>query len=323
LESSRILAAPGLRTLPRTGWRSGVVTAWTVVARDPQLWLLGALGFSLRGGIVVLMLPILAIPTQVEVRLLIGDYLGSTGFTSSFWMLVAGFSVGAALLTVTVLLGLARLELRSFERIIANDEVQADTELATTSIVGNRRRGLFARLFLTQVLACVALIACVAPIASLTIRSAYAEVTLPSSAAPIYERVAGTLAEPVFFLLVAIVIVEMLSALATREVLARAYGGRRVRRSRSWHAPLRVIGTSLVSWTATLIAVLPALWALSAAWTATRAAFLSSVSFSDLADDTAMAAAALALSAAFVLALFLTGVASAFRSALWSLTRLR
>jgi hypothetical protein len=323
LESSRILAAPGVRTLPRTSWRSRVVSAWTVVAREPQLWLLGALGFSLRGGIVLLILPILAIPTQVEVRLLIGDYLGSTGFTSSFWILIAGFSVGAALLTVAILLGLARLELRSFERIIGNHEVRAETELATTSSVGNRRRSLFAKLFLTQVLACVALIACVAPIASLTVRAAYAELSLPSSSAPIYERVAGTVAEPVFFLLVAVVIVEMLSSLATREVLARAYGGRRVRRSRSWHAPLRVIGTSLVAWMATLVAVLPALWALRAAWTATRAAFLSSVSFADLADDAAMAAAALALSAAFVLALFLAGVASAFRSTLWSLTRLR
>jgi hypothetical protein len=323
LDSSRILAAPGLRTLPRTGWRSGVLTAWTVVARDPHLWLLGALGFSLRGGIVVLLLPILAIPTQVEVRLLIGDYLGTTGFTSSFWMLIAGFSAGAALLTVAILLALARLELGSFERIIANDEVQADTELAATSVAGNRRRGIFAKLFVVQVLAFVALIACVAPVASLTVRSAYAELTLPSSSAPIYERVAGTVAEPLFFLLVAIVIVEMLSALATREVLARAYGRRRVRRSLAWHAPLRVIGTSLVSWTATLTAVLPALWALSAAWTATRAAFLSSVSLSDLGDDTAMAAAALALSAAFILGLFLAGVASSFRSALWSVARLR
>ena len=324
LESSQVLAAPGLRTLPRTGWRSGVVTAWTVVARDPQLWLLGALGFSLRGGIILLTLPIVALPTQVEARLLIGDYLGSTGFTGSFYALIAGFSVGAALLTVAILLGLARLELRSFERLLANSEVQADSELATTHLEGtNRRRGLFVKLFVVQVLAFIALISCIAPVAWLTIRAAYEEVTRPTSSAPIYERVVGTIAEPLFFLLVAVVIIEMLSALGTREVLARSYGGRRVRRSRSWHAPLRVVGTSLLSWTATLLAVLPALWALGAAWSATRGAFLSSVSFADFGDDVAMAAGALALSAAFVLALFLGGFASAFRSALWSLTRLR
>ena len=324
LESSQVLVAPGLRTLPRTGWRSGVTTAWNAVTRDPQLWLLGALGFALRGGIVLLTLPIVALPTQVEVRLLIGDYLGSTGFTPSFWVLLTGFAAGAALLTVGILLGLARLELHTFERLIANSEVQADTELATTRFRGDRRRrSLFVKLFGVQVLAFVALIACVAPVAWLAVRAAYAEVTLPSSSAPIYERVLGTIAEPLFFLLVAIVIVEMLSALATREILARAYGGRRVRRSRSWHAPARVIGTSLLSWTATLLAVLPALWALGAAWSATRAAFLTSVSFADFGDDIAMAAAALALSAAFVLALFVGGFASAFRAALWSLTRLR
>ena len=321
---SHVLAAPGLRTLPRTGWRSGVATAWNVVARDPQSWLLGALGFSLRGGIVLLTLPIVALPTSVEVRLLIGDYLGSTGFTPSFFGLIAGFAAGAALLTVAILLGLARLELRSFERLIVNPEVQVDTELATTHIQGDsQRRGIFARLFIVQVLTFVALISCLAPVVWLAVQSAYDEVTHPTSTAPIYERVLGTIAEPLFFLLVAVVIVEMLSALGTREVLARAYGGRRVRRSRSWHAPLRVIGTSLLSWTATLVAVLPALWAMGMAWSATRSAFLSSVSFSDFGDDIAMAAAALALSAAFVLALFLGGFASAFRSALWSLTRLQ
>ncbi len=295
-----------------------------MVARDPQLWLLGALGFALRGGIILLTLPIVVLPTQVEARLLIGNYLGSTGFTSSFYVLVGGFAIGAALLTVAILLGLARLERLSFERLLTSPEVRADTELATTHLAGtNRRRGLFVKLFVVQVLAFVALISCIAPVAWLTVRAAYEEITRPTSSVPIYERVLGTIGEPLFFLLVAVVIIEMLSSLGTREVLARAYGGRRVRRSRSWHAPLRVVSTALLSWLATLLAVVPALWALSAAWSATRGAFLSSVSFSDLGDDVAMVAAALALSAAFVLALFLGGFASAFRSALWSLTRLR
>ncbi len=64
------------------------------------------------------------------------------------------------------------------------------------------------------------------------------------------------------------------------------------------------------------------MWAIGLAWSAVRGSFLSAVSFADFGDDVAMAAAAFALSAAFTLALFLGGFASAFRAALWSLTRL-
>ena len=312
-----------MRTLPHTGWRYVVGGAASAVTRDPNLWLIGALGFALRGGIVLLTLPIVALPTQVEVRLIIGDYLGSTGFTPSFWGLIAITAIGAALLTVGILLALAQTELRSFERLIGNRDLAADAELTPVALHRGERRSLFTKLFVVQALAFIALISCVAPVALLTLQSAYEEVTRPSSSAAIYERVLGTVAEPLFFLLVAVVIIEMLSSVATRELLARAFGGRRVARSRSWHAPARIIGTSLLSWTVTIAAVVPALWALSLAWGAVRGSFLTAVSFADFGDDVAMIAAAFALSAGFTLALFLGGFASAFRGALWSLTRLR
>jgi hypothetical protein len=323
LESTRILVAPGLRTLPRSGWRTGISTAWSVVSRKPNLWLLGALGLSLRGGIVLLTLPIIALPTQVEARLLLGDYLGTTGFTPSFWTLLGTTAVAAALLTVVVLLALARIELRSFERLIVSPDAQREGDLRTAELPPAARRTVFIKLFAVQVLSFIALISCVAPVAWLTVSSAFTEITRPTSLVPIYERVLSAVAQPLFFLLLAIVILEMLSSLASREVMARAFGGNRVRRSRSWHAPARVLGTALVGWIATFIALAPAMWALGLAYGAVRGVFLSAVSLSDFGDDLGMAAAALALSAAFTLALFLGGFASSYRAALWSLTRLR
>ena len=56
---SHVLVAPGLRTAAHPGWRAGVSTAVSAVARQPSLWLLGIVGFCLRGGILVLILPII------------------------------------------------------------------------------------------------------------------------------------------------------------------------------------------------------------------------------------------------------------------------
>jgi hypothetical protein len=46
-------------------FRAVLETARATTRSDPTLWLLGALGFCVRGGIVLLLLPILWVPTPV------------------------------------------------------------------------------------------------------------------------------------------------------------------------------------------------------------------------------------------------------------------
>ena len=62
-----------------------------------QLWLLGTLSFILRGGLVVMLLPIVVLPTQVEVRLMLGGNLGSSGCVAYLFEKrgVASFDPGA------------------------------------------------------------------------------------------------------------------------------------------------------------------------------------------------------------------------------------
>ena len=98
------------------------------------------IGFSLRGGILLLLLPIIVLPTQVEVRLLLGHYLGSTGFTPSFFGLLVVLAVFAALLIVGALLVLARIELSSFERVIADPEIAARTAYKPVPVDTTARR---------------------------------------------------------------------------------------------------------------------------------------------------------------------------------------
>jgi hypothetical protein len=310
--------------------------AVSAVATHPRLWLNGMIGFSLRGGVVLLTVPIIVLPTQVEARLLIGDHLGSTGFTPGFWGLLAAAATLAALLTVAVLLVLARVELTSFERLIGRFPEREIMATDPSQGTGGSRT-LLLRLLGVQVLAFVALMVAAAPAAWAAAQKSFDEITRPSSSAPIYERVLGQIGGQLFLFLVALVVVEMISALATRELLVRASGWRDLpAHGRLWvlpalvsavvrpfRAPLRTVGTAVLSWAITLAVLVPAIWAITTAWAAVRGAYLTSVSLSDVDADVGMLLAALGLSAAFVLAFVLAGFASALRGALWSVDRLR
>jgi len=338
VESSRILAAPGLRTPARLGWRAGLATSFTIAIASNRLWTLGMVSFCLRGGILLLTLPIIVLPTQVEFRLILGNYLGSTGFTGSFYGLLAMAAVLAAVATVAVLLVLARNELSSFE-VVVNDPVVAEhSPYRPLPVVGAARRRIWLRLLAVQVLTFIALIGCAAPVVWSVVETSYSEVTLPSSTAPIYERVLAGVGEQLFFLLIAIIIIEMIGALTSRELLVRAYGWRETppssRRlwllpalgaalSQPFRAPVRTLGTSLVAWTLTAGTALLVVWALSLAWAAVRGAFLTAVGLADLGDDVQMVLTGLLLALVFAFSLGLGGFVSALRATLWSVDRLR
>lgn len=306
------------------------------LAAEPDLRLLGILGFCLRGGVLLLTLPILVLPTQVEVRLLLGNNIGSTGLTGGFWGLVAVVAVLAALVTVGALLALARIELISFERLVAAPEAADHSAwLPAPSSIPDRRR-LFLRLFVVQVLTFVALVAAAIPLASAVAQKSLDEILRPSSSASIYGRVFDAVGEQLYVFVIALVVIEVISSAMTRELLVRAIGWQVRSSRRLWLAPalaaalarplrspLRTMATAALGWLATLAVLLAALWALAIAWGAVRGAFLTSVSLSDVSADIGMALMAFALSAVFVLAIALAGFASALRAALWSVDRLR
>lgn len=326
MESSRIVAAPGIRTAAYPGWRARLSTALASVVDRPVLWLFGILGFSLRGGIVVLTLPIVVLPTPVEARLLLGDYLGTTGLSQRFWAesTVVAF-VGAALI-ILVLTVLATLEVAAFARLPLVDERLARnlSNRALVPVMG------------VQFLGFIAALLAAAPLTKATIERSYAEIVRPTSGAPIYERVLATLGAEIFLLVAAIVLVELVSALTTREILVRLARSARPGPSpallllslgaaigRLVRSPVRILATALFGWFVTAALLVPAVGAIVVAWAGTRAAFLSSVSLADVGDDLDMFLTAVALSATFAIAMTLAGFASALRAATWSVDRLR
>ena len=83
--SRAITVAPGMRDRAVTsGWRTDASTIGATMRAQPVLLLTGVIGFALRGGIVFLTVPMLVLPTSVEVRFCSAATLAQLGSDPAF-----------------------------------------------------------------------------------------------------------------------------------------------------------------------------------------------------------------------------------------------
>ncbi|HYI22391.1 MAG TPA: hypothetical protein VEX62_07115, partial [Candidatus Limnocylindrales bacterium] len=242
-----------------------------------------------------------------------------------------------ALIALLVLLILARVEMASFQRL-ASDPESGDLRAwrAPRPMLGGRQRLLFSRVFTIQALALLGLVLFALPLASSIGPATLEELLRPTSSSTIYVRVLNQLVPQLILFGAGVVIVEMVSAVATRTLLLQSAGfgatGRRDRQpllaavlvglAAPLRSPLRTLRTSAFGWLATLAALVPVLWAISVAWQATRATFLATTSVSDMAREPGTFIVAFALAAVFTGGLLVTGFVSAFRASLWTVDAL-
>ena len=327
-----------MRTDPRVGWRRGIGTALAVVVGQPQLWLIGALGFTGRGGVLLLALPIFIVPTPIEVRAMLGSNLGSSGLTASFYASLPVLAVaGMALLTASLLLA-AHAELSAFERLVHDPETAEERRgIEPQPVGGADRRRLVGWLFLVQAGALVGLGLAAIPLAMRLGEVTLQELLRPTPGGdPLYLRVLQGVREPLFLLLPALVLVEMVTAGVSRRILVRAFGltpdtDRRRGRlgalvaaaSRPLRHQLRTLGTALAVWATSAVVLLPAVWALDVAWDATRATYLAPRATTDPQLIPGLLLMAVLLAGVWTAAILLAGFASALRAGLWSVESLR
>jgi hypothetical protein len=314
-----------------------------VVIGQPALWLMGALGFTLRGGLLLLLASIVVLPTPIELRMLIGANLGSTGLTPGFIAFLAGGAVLLALLGLALLALLAYFELAAFERLVRDREVAGHVGRRRLTLPEPaQRRTLLAGLVAIQLLALAALAVTALPLLNAAVALAHQEILRPSLGGTVYVRVLSGLREPLLVLLTGLVLVEMVSSLATRRLLVRGFGlgtsdparglletaGALVQALagslfRPLRRPLSTLATLILAWGATLAVVVPLSWVLTAAWTPVRSAYLSPSVGADVQAISALMLVTLALSAIWLGAVLLGGLVSALRAALWSIDGLR
>src|SRR3972149_6684624 len=95
--------------------------ALSVVVAEPSLWLLGSAGFLVRGGLVLLALPIVTLPSPVGITTLLGPAVVNTGRLEG--PLLAAVAAGLLLVAGLCLAGLfaaAWIDAALFERFVAD-----------------------------------------------------------------------------------------------------------------------------------------------------------------------------------------------------------
>ena len=293
---------------------------------SPSAWIVGAAGFLARGGLLVLALPILSLPTPVGVTLLVPP-LGVTtsGVSPAFAseLLAAG---GVVVVLVLVALLVAALGEDAGYRQVAGGPVCR----STVATVG--------RLIAVEVLSLLPAIVAAVVAATQLVAVGEREYLLPSSTSvPYVVRVVQGAGAAVVAVGVALLLADLLNALGSRAVLRRAYpwtdrgaadhgaadhgtpppdgGGTSIPR---WPvAVAALVATWLATWLVTLASLAPGMLAVVLAWAPARDAYTATMSgappgWPQLAGTTVV------LVAAWMGAILLAGAGSSIRALLWT-----
>ncbi len=308
-------------------WRRGAVAAAAVSAARPRLWMYALVAFLARGGVILLVLPIVVLPTFIGAANAIGPAFVSAEGPSArvIALIVAGIATVTLVAVVgTIIAAAGEVALHRATVEPDPDDARGGAEPEVSFMVlapppgGGRAIARVAALRLLLLLPVAAVTAAAVPA---WIAVAYRELTLPGDvAAPLLLRVLAGAPVAGAAVVLAWLAAEIVGGFATRRVVLlgtsvpRALGAGIVDPLR---APVGTALTVLLALGVSVIALLPAIWALAAAWDATRRV---------LVDDpvgVAVLAAALAMAAAWLVALVLAGIAAAGRATLMTAELLR
>jgi hypothetical protein len=318
------------------------------VLSSPVMWVVGAAGFLARGGILVLALPILSLPTPVGVTLLVPPLSVTTSGISSVFLpeLLAAGAVTLLVVALGLLVG-ALADAVVYRQLVdlarAHATAALDTAAHATAAPGSilpaampgPRGGaprLVAKLIGVEVLALLPAIAMSIFTVSRLIAVGEQEYLLPSSTSvPYVARVLNGASTALVALGACLLLADVVNALVSRRLLRGAYrpakvpmGGRprpAARAEQALRGAARMAATWLAAWLVTIVSLVPGLLAIALAWPAVRDTYAATLS-SAPPGPVELVAATLAFVAAWIVALLVAGAGSALRAAAWSSGRL-
>jgi len=329
--------SPGMRTGVDRGTRAAVGTAAQAVAGSPRLWLLGIVAFAVRGGLVLLTLPILTIPSPVLLSILFRDEIGTAGPTPELQATAVALAIATALGVLVAIMVSAWCDLLAFEAV-TRDDATLDLRLGRPPRpFGAARTSVLLWLAAIQAAAVLPLLLLVMVMVGRLEGAVTSEVQSPSDlSTPLILRVVVDMGGFLVVGLVLVAILEVLVSLASRRLLAARAGllpdgpGERTESRlaiagalRLVRRPVRELGMALVSWGVAMVTAVTAAASVTLAWAATRPG-LQALALSGDTGRLATAPVALALLCAIWLAvLCLCGLATALRTAMWTMDALR
>ncbi len=318
-------------------WARAVVSASVAVLGRPALWAVALVPFLARGGVLLLLLPALVLPSFVG----LATFVGPTSVTAEgpgphlVAILIAALGAGIALAiagTLVAAAGEATL-LLSMSRpgragssggrphaTIFVPEVGPVSD-AVADWRGATIRGATIRVAAVRLLLLVPMVALGASAVPAWVAAAYRELTLPSDVAmPLLLRVVAGSTGPTIVVAVAWLAGEVVGGFATRRTVLLGTPWPRALAA-ALEDPIRApLGTALAVAVAILVSVVllvPSGWAIGAAWAASRDVL------AEATNALAVLAVSLLVSAAWAIALVLAGIAAAWRAALASAELLR
>jgi hypothetical protein len=282
----------------------------------PATWPLALASFLLRGGFLLVLAPIVVLPSAVGMGNVLTPLLSTFvfhGLTPSIALLVAAIGLGLLVWVVGGGLLAAAVESELVRRIAADEEAWGAVEPG---------RGIHLalhpawRVLTVRLIASLPLLLAVSWGAIRIVSVAYRELTVPSDVAvPLVARVVGGASDAVAIVIGAWFLSETVGGLAARRAILsgdRVPVALRAAVLRLLRAPGRCAALALAPLVPVALALLVAALATSVAWEALRAA----MSFD--AGALVVLLLIVALVGLFIGGLALIGVASAWRGAVWT-----
>jgi hypothetical protein len=278
-----------------------------VLAR-PSTWPLALLGFLVRGGWLLIVAPIVVVPTPVGLANVIAPLLEDVAFGRRTAELTT-LAVAAVAVTIGWLVGggliAAAVEADGIRRVAEEEDIP-------------RRRGSFAwRIVATRLIAALPFALGAAWAAVRIVSVGYRELTVPSDVtAPAAWRIVAGAPDAFAILLLTWFLGEVVGALAARRIVLDGDGARAALRAglrKLRREPGRMIALGLVSSAGLLVVLAVTGLAAGATWNALGAAL-------SIGDSSAATTVLLLLFVAlFCGGLVLLGLVCAWRAAIWTI----
>jgi hypothetical protein len=290
-------------------WARRITAAFRATLERPGWWAIALAGFLARGGIVVLALPILALPTVAGFSTVVAPFISGLALGGASTAALVVVAVAAVAVTLLLILGGvtgAWLDVALFRDVLAGSAAKPDAP-RTLSLRDSFSARLSAHLLTALALGFAAI---------RTVGTTYDELVAPTDpAAPLIFRVAERTPEAVAALVIAWAIAEAAGGLAVREHAAggpsRSPGSAVLGGLRGLLRPTAL--ATLVVTDLALAVVATATW-IAAAGTWGRLADL----FADGAGAIQLGIALVGFVVAWAAGLLILSVAIAWRAAAWT-----
>lgn len=303
-----------------------LVASLFAVLERPATWPLALLAFLIRGGFLLVLAPIVVLPTAIGLANVVAPVLTSallSGLTPTVALLVAAVGVaGMAWLLGGGLLS-AAAEGESIRRIVADESEASAGEARASGGPGPGGRlhvpdtGVAWRILSVRLAAHLPFVVALAWGATRVVSAIYREFTVPvDTVTPLVFRVVRTVPDAIVVIVVAWLLGEIVGGIAARRVvLAGETPGRALRSAmvQAGRRPVRTLVQAAVPLVALVLVLVPSAAASAAAWTAIRA------TLADGLPPLLTLGAVLLLVVVWTGQLVLLGLVSAWRGAVWTM----